>query len=89
MSGESNWKGVKLLKKDNSYAELTKAYARANKQEKFVQSIYIDLLIQEALLMEKRKKLKDEIDQAIDQNDKESFMDLSQKLNEVEQQLNA
>ncbi|MCU9594950.1 IDEAL domain-containing protein [Caldibacillus thermolactis] len=77
------------MKKDNSYAELTKAYARANKREKFVQSIYIDLLIQEALLKEKRNQIKRDIDQAIDQHDKKSFMKLSQKLIEIEQQLNA
>jgi uncharacterized protein YpiB (UPF0302 family) len=77
------------LKNDNSYAELTKAYAMANKQEKFIQSVYIDLLIQEALLNDKKEKLKNEIDQAIDNNDKETFLNLSQQLIEIEKQLNA
>lgn len=79
------------MKNDKSFAELTKAYAKGNQaqREKFIQSVYIDLLIKEALLKERKKVIKEKIDEAIDTNDKESFFALSRELLEIERQLNA
>ncbi|MCU9612486.1 IDEAL domain-containing protein [Caldibacillus lycopersici] len=79
------------MKNENSYAELTKAYALAHQQrkEKFVQSIYIDILLHESLLKEKQKKLKRKIDEAIDCNDRETFHLLAEELKNIEKELNA
>lgn len=78
------------MKRENSFAELTKASLENTQQkDKFIQSVYIDLLIQEALLKEKRRVIKEKIDEAIDQSDRESFFLLAKQLTEIEEQLNA
>lgn len=77
------------MQNENSYAELTRAYKNGKKQDKFVQSIYIDLLIQEALLKDKSEKIKKKIDKALDNNDKEAFLSLSRQLIAIEEKLNA
>lgn len=79
------------MKKDHSYVELTNAYALANQQrkEKFVQTLYIDILLHESLLIQKREKLKKEIDEAIDRNDRPLFHELAQQLLLLEKELNA
>lgn len=69
---------------------MTKASLENTQQkDKFIQSVYIDLLIQEALLKEKRRVIKEKIDEAIDQFDRESFFLLAKQLTEIEEQLNA
>ncbi|MBY6271186.1 MAG: IDEAL domain-containing protein [Caldibacillus debilis] len=65
------------------------ALTRQKDKEKGVEAIYIDILINEALLKEKKEKLKQKIDQALDRNDREAFMELSARLREVEKELNA
>jgi len=77
--------------KNDSYAELTKAYAMANQQkkEKLIQHIYIDVLIYEALLKDQQEKVKRKIDTALDTRDQKSFSELVQELNMIEKQLNA
>ncbi|WP_033829566.1 IDEAL domain-containing protein [Bacillus andreraoultii] len=79
------------MKNEKSFAELTKAYAKGNyaQREKFIQSVYIDLLIKEALLKERKRAIKEKIDEAIDNNDKKLFFTLSSELLEIEKQLNA
>lgn len=78
------------MKRENSFAELKKASLENTQQkDKFIQSVYIDLLIQEALLKEKRRAIKEKIDEAIDQCDRESFFLLAKQLTEIEEQLNA
>jgi uncharacterized protein YpiB (UPF0302 family) len=83
-------RGGNVMKRENSFAELTKASLENTQQkDKFIQSVYIDLLIQEALLKEKRRVIKEKIDEAIDQCDRESFFLLAKQLTEIEEQLNA
>ncbi|MEK6453697.1 IDEAL domain-containing protein [Caldifermentibacillus hisashii] len=78
------------MKRENSFAELTKASLENTQQkDKFIQSVYIDLLIQEALLKEKKRVIKEKIDEAIDQCDRDSFFLLAKQLTEIEEQLNA
>lgn len=83
--------GGETMKRENSYLALTKALALANQQkkEKLVESIYIDILLYESLLREKRAKLKEKIDSALDQKDRNKFFELTKQLQEIEKQLNA
>ncbi|PAC36362.1 hypothetical protein CEJ87_06685 [Caldifermentibacillus hisashii] len=88
--GSKKMRGGNVMKRENSFAELTKASLENTQQkDKFIQSVYIDLLIQEALLKEKRRVIKEKIDEAIDQCDRESFFLLAKQLTEIEEQLNA
>lgn len=83
-------RGGNVMKRENSFAELTKASLENTQQkDKFIQSVYIDLLIQEALLKEKKRVIKEKIDEAIDQCDRDSFFLLAKQLTEIEEQLNA
>lgn len=78
------------MKRDNSFAEMINSSSGKQQQkEKFIQSVYIDLLIQEALLKEKKRAIKEKIDEAIDKHDKESFFLLAKQLQKIEKQLNA
>ncbi|WAA08700.1 IDEAL domain-containing protein [Fervidibacillus albus] len=79
------------MNKEHSYSKLTKAYASVQMQnkEKFVQTLYIDLLLHESLLKEKREKIKREIDSSLDGKDKERFYTLVDQLKQLEAELNA
>lgn len=65
--------------KDNSYSELMKAAVmnRQKAEKQFVLDLYIDMVINEAILKREKEKLARKIDQAIDDGDKEAFMNLS------------
>ncbi|WP_062352170.1 IDEAL domain-containing protein [Bacillus kwashiorkori] len=77
--------------KDNSYIGISKKFAITNqlRQEYFIQDLYIEILIAEAILKQKQQILKQKIDEAIDNNDKNLFNKLAEKLLVVETQLNA
>ncbi|WAA13029.1 IDEAL domain-containing protein [Fervidibacillus halotolerans] len=79
------------MNKERSYSELTKAYRTVQMQnkEKFVQTLYIDILLHESLLKEKREKIKREIDSSLDAKDKELFFTLVEQLKKLEAELNA
>ncbi len=77
------------MQKEN-YAELTRANKKISlRKEKFIQNVYIDLIIREAILKEKKRRIKEKIDEAIDQKDRERFFLLSEELAEIENELNA
>lgn len=69
--------------KEKSYSELMKASVMNRKQlkESFVMDLYIDMFLFEIQLNSKRDKLLENIDLAIDKNDKQSFLKLSKELN--------
>jgi uncharacterized protein YpiB (UPF0302 family) len=71
--------------KDKSYSNLMKSGAmnRMNEKEAFVQNLYIEMILGEIQLQAEKEKLQKRIDTAIDQRNKESFMQLSKQLNEL------
>jgi|GEM_PF-757865 len=73
------------------FSEMTIAYAMAymERKEKYVQTLYIDMLIRESILKERREKLKQQIDEAIDRRDENRFYHLANELKMVEDELNA
>lgn len=71
--------------KDKSYSNLMKSGAmnRQNENEAFVQNLYIEMILGEIQLRAEKEKLQKRIDAAIDQRNKESFMQLSGQLKEL------
>lgn len=71
--------------KDKSYTELMKISAmnRSQAKENFIQNLYIEMLLVEIQLNAEKEKLIEKIDKAIDHNDKETFLLLSQKFIEL------
>lgn len=75
--------------KDNSYSESMKSGAM-NKQksgESFVLELYIEMLLSEVLLTSQKEKLLTLIDQAIDDRNREAFLNLSSQYREITKQL--
>jgi uncharacterized protein YpiB (UPF0302 family) len=70
---------------EKSQTELIKQGTTRNSitKENFVQNLYIDALLEEIQLKAEKEKLLKQIDEAIDQRDKELFLSLSGKLNEL------
>lgn len=71
--------------KDNSYTNLMKTSAmnRQNAKEAFIQNLYIEMILGEIQLQAEKEKLQRKIDMAIDQRNKERFLELSKQLNEL------
>lgn len=71
--------------KEKSYTDLMKIQAMNRNQEKgfYVQNLYIEMLLTEIQLIATKEKLSKMIDHAIDQGDRESFLELSSKLIEL------
>jgi uncharacterized protein YpiB (UPF0302 family) len=71
--------------KDKSYSNLMKTGAMNKQSEKeaFVQNLYIEMILTEIQLTSEKAKLQQKIDSAIDQRNKESFMQLSKQLIEL------
>lgn len=74
--------------KERSYAELKKSSSkkRQNLKDSFVLDLYIDMILLESLLELKKEKLSKQIDQAIDEKNKEQFMRLSKEMIELNKQ---
>ncbi|MDP4163277.1 MAG: IDEAL domain-containing protein [Bacillota bacterium] len=70
---------------EKSYTELMKLGAanRSRKEEAFVQDIYIEMLLAEIQLTIEKEKLLKKIDNAIDLNDKNQFIQLSGQLVDI------
>ena len=66
---------------DKSYTELMKISAmnRNQAKENFIQDLYIEILLAEIQLTSEKEKLVKKIDNAIDNNDKETFLLLSKE----------
>jgi uncharacterized protein YpiB (UPF0302 family) len=59
------------------------AMNRSQAKENFIQNLYIEMLLVEIQLNAEKEKLVKKIDKAIDHNDKETFLLLSQKFIEL------
>jgi uncharacterized protein YpiB (UPF0302 family) len=76
-----------LMDKKKTYSELMKACAMSRKTatEMTLNEIYVDMVLNELSLFNQKRKLKEELDSALDQRDEQTFMTLSlqlKKLNE-------
>jgi|tagenome__1003787_1003787.scaffolds.fasta_scaffold16506775_1 uncharacterized protein YpiB (UPF0302 family) len=70
--------------KDNSYTELMKSSAMRKKlKENFIQDLYLEMFLFEILLKAEKDKLSTLIDQAIDEKNQETFMELSNQYREL------
>lgn len=70
--------------KDNSYTELMKSSAMRKKlKENFIQDLYLEMFLVEILLKAEKEKLSTLIDQAIDEKNQETFMELSNQYREL------
>lgn len=71
--------------KERSYAELMKSVAmkRQRLKDSFVLDLYIEMVLFESLWKFKKEKLSKQIDQAIDEKNKEKFMKLSKEMIEL------
>ncbi len=74
--------------KEHSNTELTKARMMKRKRlkEDFVLDLYLDMLVYEATLLQKKETLLKKIDNAIDQHDKQQFMSLANEYKELTKQ---
>jgi uncharacterized protein YpiB (UPF0302 family) len=73
------------MKKESSYPDNVKALAMMKEQKSKVSltEIYAQMMLDELVITQRVKKLKDLIDAALDQNNKEDFMMLSKEYNEL------
>ncbi|MGG5253324.1 IDEAL domain-containing protein [Neobacillus sp. SM06] len=71
--------------KEKSYTELMKLSAmnRSQDKERFMQNLYIEMLLTEIQLKIEKEKLTKKIDAAIDRRDRQTFLELSQKFREL------
>lgn len=74
------------MKNEKSYAELMKSYAmnRKNGEKDYILSLYVEMILNEAILLSEKEKLLKEIDLALDRRDKHSFYALSEQLIDLE-----
>ncbi|MFT8323216.1 MAG: IDEAL domain-containing protein [Bacillus sp. (in: firmicutes)] len=70
---------------EKSYTELTKLNAmnKSKEKETYVMDLYIDMLLSEIQLNTEKASLMILIDQAIDEHNKELFLELSLKFNKL------
>lgn len=74
--------------KEKSYSEIMKASVmkRIKAKESFVLDLYVDMLISEIQLNNKKEKLLSKIDKAIDDRDKILFLSLTDELKDLNKQ---
>ncbi|WP_044022848.1 IDEAL domain-containing protein [Bacillus sp. SG-1] len=73
------------MDKKKTYSEMMKASAMSRKTatEMTLNEIYVDMVLNEVNLMNQKRKLKEELDCALDQRDKQKFMTLSLQLRKL------
>jgi uncharacterized protein YpiB (UPF0302 family) len=74
--------------KKKTYSELMKACAMTRKTatEMTLTEIYVDMVLNELNLLNQKRKLKEEVDTALDQRDKKKFMSLSLQLKKLSEE---
>jgi uncharacterized protein YpiB (UPF0302 family) len=74
--------------KERSYSELMKSGAmnKSKSGESFVLELYVEMMLSELLLTSEKEKLLTLIDQAIDERNREKFIQLSNKYRELNKQ---
>jgi uncharacterized protein YpiB (UPF0302 family) len=74
--------------KKKTYSELMKACAMTRKTatEMTLTEIYVDMVLNELNLLNQKRKLKEEVDTALDQRDKKKFLSLSLQLKNLSEE---
>ena len=73
-----------FMKNDKSYSDLAESSSlKKRKVNATLQEVFIDMIIHEAILKEKKSKLQKQIDDALDLKDKKEFMLLSHEMNHL------
>ncbi len=78
-------KGAVIMRKESSYPDNVKALAMMKEQKSKISltEIYAQMMLDELIINQRINQLKDLIDAALEQNNKESFMLLSKEYNEL------
>lgn len=73
---------------ENSYTEMMKSTAMQKQlgKETFMVELYVDMMLQEALLKNEKDKILVKIDEALDQRNEENFHHYCKQLQEITQQ---
>ena len=72
------------MKNEKSYSELVKAHStKKAKTATTIQELLIEMIIHESILIRKRKKLEQQIDDALDTKNKPLFLQLSAEMNQL------
>jgi len=73
---------------ENSYTEMMKSTAMQKHlgKETFMVELYVDMMLQEALLKNEKDKILVKIDEALDQRNEENFHHYCKQLQEITQQ---
>ncbi|WP_456271869.1 IDEAL domain-containing protein [Bacillus sp. AK031] len=76
------------MDKKKTYSELMKASAMTRKTatEMTLTEIYVDMVLNELHLLNQKRKLKEEVDTALDQRDQKKFMSLSLQLKKLSEE---
>ena len=76
------------MDKNNSYADFSRAagpYPQINDSEKLLNEIYLDLFLNRLQRLHRIEQLKNFIDKALDERNKEAFHEYAQELNELQE----
>ncbi|KAB7704964.1 IDEAL domain-containing protein [Bacillus aerolatus] len=76
------------MENNNYFAEMMKSPMPREKARNAT-AVYIDSLLNEILFKQEKQKLMDAIDQSLDEGNRESFIELSAQLNELENKFKA
>ncbi|MFJ7976041.1 IDEAL domain-containing protein [Peribacillus sp. JNUCC 23] len=72
------------MKNEKLPSELVKSYlANKKNQDASLQDTFIEMIIHESILINKRTQLEQQIDQALDERNKPLFLKLSSEMNEL------
>ncbi|KMY49042.1 IDEAL domain-containing protein [Peribacillus loiseleuriae] len=72
------------MKNEKLPSELVKSYlANKKNQDATLQDTFIEMIIHESILINKRTQLEQQIDQALDKRNKPLFLKLSSEINEL------
>ena len=72
------------MKNEKLPSELVKSYlANKKNQDASLQETFIEMIIHESILINKRTQLKQQIDHALDERNKPLFLKLSSEMNEL------
>lgn len=74
------------MKNENPHSGTLQSKAGNKKSSGTLQESFIDMIIHESLLKNRKEKLLTEIDDALDKKDQSLFMKLSSEMNQLNQQ---
>lgn len=76
------------MENNNYFTEMMRS-PMPREKERNATDVYIDKLLNDILFKQEKQRIMVAIDQTLDKGDREAFMKLSHKLNELERNLNS